>query len=114
MVEAWDHLSNLSALVHGQQWRRRRRSRRHPEQARLFGLSQSERKIVPVDVDLAAVFFLAQRFVQTDRSLLSVQNFLRRTGGKQGFHASLTRIDPGQTAVAGIRRPTDAARALST
>src|SRR5439155_21047960 len=56
-------------------------ARRHPEQARLFGLSQSERKIVPVDVDLAAVFFLTQRFDQTEQRLPSVQKFLRRTGG---------------------------------
>src|SRR5438093_9871301 len=109
MVGAWDHLSNLSALVYGQQWRRRGRSKRHPEQARLFGLSQSERKIVPVDVDLAAVFFLTQRFDQTDQRLPSVQKFLRRTGGTQSFHRFLTRIDPEQKVVVGNRRSAKAA-----
>src|SRR5206468_10388638 len=71
-------------------------ARRHPEQARLFGLSQSERKIVPVDVDLAAVFFLIQRLDQREQSLLSVQKFLRRPAGTQTFHRFLPRIDPKQ------------------
>src|SRR5437870_8818242 len=72
-------------------------------------LSQSERKTVPVDVDLAALFFSTQRFDQTEQRLSSVQKFLRRTGGIQRFHRFLTRIDPEQKLVVGNRRSAEAA-----